>query len=206
LDVLLGAVYFGWFGEGISMQNEETVVAADANPPFAQNGYAIRRATLPDLATAFALAEEYFQEINVFVRDTKEQFAAYVRSGDGGVWLAFAGEQPIGCIVLHRLASIPASGEIKRLYIRSSHRRQGLAERLLSALEQCAIQLSYEWLYLDTKDDLAQAIRFYERNGYKHCGRYNSNSQATIFMRKQLGKDSSLPPMRIPDSGYSNRG
>jgi GNAT superfamily N-acetyltransferase len=175
------------------MQNEETVVAAGDNPPSAQSEYSIRQATLRDLSIAFALAEEYFEEINVWVRDKKEEFAEYIRSGDGGVWLAFAGEQPTGCIVLHRLACIPRCGEIKRLYIRASHRRQGLADRLLQALEQNAIQLSYEWLYLDTKDDLAQAIRFYERHGYKRCGRYNSNPQATIFMRKRLS------------SGYSNR-
>jgi GNAT superfamily N-acetyltransferase len=185
------------------MQHEETGVATGGHPPRAQNGYSIRRATIQDLSIAFAFAGEYFEEINVVVRDTKEDFAAYIRNGDGGVWLAFAGEQPVGCIVLHRLASIPDSAEIKRLYIRASHRKQGLADRLLRALEQYAMQLSYGWLYLDTKDDLDQAIRFYERHGYKRCGRYNSNPQATIFMRKRLDNDSSELPIRgVADSGY----
>jgi putative acetyltransferase len=179
------------------MQTEETVAA-----PM-QTAYSIRQATLEDVAIAFELAEEYFEEINVVVRDTKEEFAAYIRSGDGGVWLALAGEQPVGCIVLHRLTSISGGAEIKRLYIRASHRRQGLADRLLRALEKYAIQRSYEWLYLDTKDDLDQAIRFYEQHGYKRCRRYNSNPQATIFMRKRLGIDSSVPriPSAAADSG-----
>jgi putative acetyltransferase len=168
------------------MQNEETMVAGDDNPATTQNGYSIRRATPEDLPIAFALAQEYFEEVDVVVRDTKEEFAGYLQSADSGVWLAFAGKQPIGCIVLHRLGSLPGSGEIKRLYVRASHRRRGLADRLLRALERSAIQLSYEWLYLDTKDDLDQAIRFYERHGYERCGRYNSNPQATIFMRKRL--------------------
>jgi putative acetyltransferase len=177
------------------MQTEETVVV-----PM-QNAYSIRQAILEDIAIAFALAEEYFEEINVVVRDTKEEFVAYIRSADGGVWLALAGERPIGCVVLHRLVSLSGSAEIKRLYIRASHRRRGLADRLLRALEQYAIQRSYEWLYLDTKDDLDQAIRFYEQHGYKRCRRYNSNPQATIFMRKRLGN---VSPVRIPcaaDSG-----
>jgi GNAT superfamily N-acetyltransferase len=185
------------------MQNEETVVAADGEFPSTRNGYSIRRATLEDLPIAFALVEEYFEEIDVVVRDGKEQFAAYIQSGDGGVWLAFAGEQPVGCIVLHGLGSQAKIGEIKRLYVRASHRRKGLADRLLRALEQNAIQLSYEWLYLDTKDDLDPAIRFYQRHGYKRCGRYNNNPQATIFMRKRLVDDSSEPPIRgVADSGY----
>jgi putative acetyltransferase len=204
LDVLLGVVYLAWFRGGISMLNQETVVAASDNHASRQDDYSIRRATLDSLPIAFALVEEYFEEIDVLVRDTKEEFAAYIQSGDGGVWLALAGEQPIGCIVLHRLGSHAGIGEIKRLYIRASHRRNGLAERLLRALEQYAIQLSYEWLYLDTKDDLDQAIRFYQRQGYKRCGRYNSNPQATVFMRKRLANDSSvLAVPGIADSRYA---
>ena len=181
------------------MQTEETVAA-----PM-QAAYSIRQATPEDVAIAFALAEEYFEEINVVVRDTKGEFAAYIRSSDGGVWLALAGEQPVGCVVLHRLTSISGGAEIKRLYIRASHRRQGLADSLLRALEHYAIRRSYEWLYLDTKDDLDHAIRFYEQHGYKRCRRYNSNPQATIFMRKRLGNDPSVH--RIPtaaDSGCNH--
>jgi hypothetical protein len=71
-------------------------------------------------------------------------------------------------------------------------------------LERHAIQLSYEWLYLDTKDDLTHAIRFYERHEYKRCGRYNSNPQATIFMRKRLSNDSSVSPLpKVADSRVS---
>ncbi len=95
--------------------------------------------------------------------------------------------EPVGCIALHPLASPVRSGEIKRLYVKQAYRRQGLAERLLNALEEFAAKTAgYEWLYLDTKDDLVTAIRFYELRGYKRCERYNSNPQATIFMRKGL--------------------
>jgi len=58
-----------------------------------------------------------------------------------------------------------------------------------------AIQVGYEWLYLDTKDDLENAIRFCKRHGYECCDRYNSNPQATIFMRKQF---SAALPRRTP--------
>jgi putative acetyltransferase len=186
LDVLLLIVYFGR-GEGrISMQNKEVEAAPDDNLAAPQNTYSIRRATPEDLQTAFQLVEEYFREVGVLVRDTRTEFANHLRSSKGGVWLAIDRGQPIGCIVLHSLATLPRSGEIKRLYVRASYRRQGLADRLLGALEQYAVRLPYEWLYLDTKDDLHSAIRFYRRHGYDRCGRYNTNPQATIFMRKRL--------------------
>jgi putative acetyltransferase len=172
------------------MQNEEPAVAGSENQALAQNAYSIRRARPDDLLCSFQLAEEYFQEIGVLLRDTVSGFAQYLQDEGSGVWLAFDREQAIGCVVLHSLTSPPRSAEIKRLYVRPSYRRQGLADRLLEALEQYAVKLSYEWLYLDTKDDLDSAIRFYHRHGYQRCDRYNRNPQATIFMRKRLGDDS----------------
>jgi ribosomal protein S18 acetylase RimI-like enzyme len=166
------------------MQNEKTELADADENTSTENGYSIRRATREDFSIAFALAEEYFREVDVLVRDTSEEFAAYLE--DGGVWLAFNGERPVGCIVLRRLGSPPNIGELKRLYVRVSHRKQGLADRLLRAAEQYAMQVPYQWLYLDTKDDLKSAIRFYRRHGYERCDRYNSNPQATIFMRKRV--------------------
>ncbi len=44
----------------------------------------------------------------------------------------------------------------------------------------------YEWLYLDTTDDMVAAQRFYAALGYELTTRYNDNPQATIFMRKDL--------------------
>jgi putative acetyltransferase len=204
LDVLLLIVYFGRGKGRISMQNKEVEAAQHDNLATPQNSYSVRRATPEDLQTAFQLVEEYFREVGVLVRDTRTEFANHLRSNKGGVWLAIDRGQPIGCIVLHSLASVARSGEIKRLYVRASYRRQGLADRLLGALEQYAVRLPYEWLYLDTKDDLHSAIRFYRRHGYERCGRYNSNPQATIFMRKRLVAVSSAT--RIKDAASSDYG
>jgi GNAT superfamily N-acetyltransferase len=174
------------------MQNEEPAVAENDNQALTLNAYSIRQGTPEDLRRSFQLVEEYFQEVGVLLRDTPTEFAQYLQSKGSGVWLVFVREQPIGCVVLHSLPSLPRSAEIKRLYVRPSYRRQGLADRLLEALEQYAVELSYEWLYLDTKDDLDDAIRFYHRHGYKRCGRYNRNPQATIFMRKRLADVSAV--------------
>jgi GNAT superfamily N-acetyltransferase len=168
------------------MHNEELMKTTGHDQPATQTAYSIHQAKPEDLPIAFPLVAEYFQEIDVMVRDSKEEFADYLSGDGGGVWLAFASEEPVGCIVLRGLSSPPASGEVKRLYVRASHRKRGLADRLLRTLEQHAIQVGYEWLYLDSKDDLESAIRFYKRHGYECCDRYNRNPQATIFMRKQL--------------------
>jgi GNAT superfamily N-acetyltransferase len=80
----------------------------------------------------------------------------------------------------------PHAAEVKRLYVRPAHRGGGVASALMDALEEGARESGYTELYLDTKDDLTVAIRFYERRGYERIPRYNDNPQATIFMRRVL--------------------
>ena len=169
------------------MCSESSITFPSASDPTPRSTCSVRRATRDDLPAALELVTEYFRALDVWVRDTESEFSEYLLGDGAGVWLAFAGKEAVGCIVLHPLGSLPASGEIKRLYVKPAYRRQGLAEDLLQALEEFAAKTaSYEWLYLDSKDDLVTAIRFYERKGYERCDRYNANPQATVFMRKAL--------------------
>src|ERR1700747_1485727 len=169
----------------MSSESRSTPPSASAPPP--PQNCSVRRATPDDLTCAFELVNEYFQAVDVWVRDTESEFSHYLLGDDSGVWLAFPGKEAVGCIVLHPLVSLPRSCEIKRLYVKPAYRRQGVAEELLQALEEFAARNTrYEWLYLDSKDDLVSAIRFYERHGYEPCDRYNANPQATLFMRKAL--------------------
>jgi ribosomal protein S18 acetylase RimI-like enzyme len=169
------------------MSSEQSIILPSPGNSGPHSNCSIRRATDNDLPAAFELVKEYFQAVDVWVRDTESEFSDYLNGDDRGVWLAFAGKEPVGCIVLHPLGSPPRSGEIKRLYVRPPYRRRGLAEGLLQALEEFAGRTGrFEWLYLDSKDDLVTAIRFYERQGYERCDRYNANPQATVFMRKAL--------------------
>jgi N-acetylglutamate synthase-like GNAT family acetyltransferase len=173
------------------MSTEPSILARSFSESAPDAGYSIRRATLGDLDSAFELVKEYFEAVGVWLRDSESEFRDYLVGNDRGVWLACAGSEPVGCIALHPQASQARSGEIKRLYVKPAHRRQGLAEGLLNALEEFAAKTAaYEWLYLDSKDDLVTAIRFYELRGYKQCDRYNKNPQATIFMRKRLANQS----------------
>jgi ribosomal protein S18 acetylase RimI-like enzyme len=144
----------------------------------------IHRATLSELDAAYGIVSEYCEAIGVMVRDDRAAFEREYFGEGGGLWTATIGNEIVGCIGLHALSQ--GAGEIKRLYVRTGHRGQGIAEALLAALEDYAVQHEYRDLYLDSKDDLLAAIRFYRRHGYQECERYNDNPQATIFMRKRL--------------------
>jgi ribosomal protein S18 acetylase RimI-like enzyme/ankyrin repeat protein len=145
----------------------------------------IARAAPKDRDAAWAIVAEYCDALDIVVRDDPADFDRYFEDGSG-VWLAHDGDAVVGCIALRPLPVVgPDAGEVKRLYVRPAARGRNLAGALLDELEAYA-RGRYRGLYLDTKDDLIPAIRFYERRGYARIPRYNDNPQATIFMRRLL--------------------
>ncbi len=164
------------------MTEAQPVNSDDARP------LAIFRASPAEVETACRIVAEYYEAVGIVVREAPDEFQKTYFEHGAGVWLATCSTgDPAGCIALRRLPHLgPHAAEVKRLYVRPACRGRGVAERLLEALEQYAAAAGYRTLYLDTKDDLEAAIRFYRRQGYLDCERYNSNPQATLFMKKEI--------------------
>lgn len=136
---------------------------------------------------ARALLEEYYEAVHVVQRDQPGSMEKWIGAPDSGMWIAYLGEEAVGCVVLRGLASIAKASECKRLYVRPSARGNGIADQLLDAQEEFARSQGVKWIYLDSYDDLQTAIALYERRGYERCERYNDNPQATVFLRKGIG-------------------
>ena len=152
-------------------------------------GVRICRASLAEQAEAFRIVAEYNEAVGVQVRDTAEEFRASYFGENGGLWLAMAGGQAVGCIAMRALPgrkTTADAAEVKRLYVRPVWRGRGIADALLDRLEAYAQEHGVRALYLDSKDDLQAALRFYRRRGYQPCARYNDNPQATVFLRRDL--------------------
>src|SRR4029077_12211315 len=148
--------------------------------------FEIRREMRSESDTAHPIVEEYYEAMSVRTRETLDACARLYVADGAGVWLARLEERVIGCIALRAMPQFTASGEVKRLYVKPEYRGRGIAVALHDALETYAGDFGYQWLYLDTADNMRFAIRFYEQQGYERCARYNDNPQATIFMRKEL--------------------
>jgi DNA-binding MarR family transcriptional regulator/GNAT superfamily N-acetyltransferase len=133
------------------------------------------------------ILQEYYEAVHVVQRDTPASVQRILNARGSGMWLAYMGDQVVGCVVLRKLESIPRASECKRLYVRPSARGNRIADKLLDALEAFGRSEGIAWIYLDTYDDLKSAIALYERRGYQRCERYNNNPQATLFMRKRIG-------------------
>jgi GNAT superfamily N-acetyltransferase len=146
----------------------------------------IVKATENNLDVVFELVEEFYDYVNVQIRDDRETIKHHYLEGGifCGIWIAFVEDVPAGCVILRPLDNLPEAGEVKRMYVRDRFRGKGVAQSLMKALETYAKEAGLKTVYLDTKDDLKSAIRFYEQSGYSRCERYNDNPQATIFMNK----------------------
>jgi len=156
----------------------------------------IWRAQPEEADAAFCLVREYFKAAGVMVREDQETFVQEYFGEGQGLWLACVEGELAGCVGLRRLPGPEGlepedvkCAEIKRMYLREKFRGQGIAARLLEAVENFARGAGYAWIYLDTASNMVAAARLYEKNGFVRCERYNENPQAAIFMRKHLKSD-----------------
>ena len=135
---------------------------------------------------ALAILEEYYDAVHVVQRDKPGSIRKMIHEPGSGIWLAYRGNEVVGCVALRTLPTIPYAGECKRLYVKPSARGHHIADQLLDAQEEFARDQGKKWIYLDSYDDLRAAIALYERRGYQRCKRYNDNPQATLFMCKKI--------------------
>ncbi|MBW3603946.1 MAG: GNAT family N-acetyltransferase [Actinobacteria bacterium] len=83
----------------------------------------------------------------------------------GGAFVVISEDgQPIGCGGLRRHDAVNA--EIKRMYVRGTHRGRGHGRALLHTLEQRARDLGYHRVVLETGTAQPEALALYDAAGY----------------------------------------
>lgn len=90
----------------------------------------------------------------------------------GAFFVVWADGLPVACGGLKRLDSGERLGEVKRMFVLPSHRRRGLARRILEAVEGEARTLGLNRLWLETGNLQPEAIALYESAGYVRIPRY----------------------------------
>ena len=98
------------------------------------------------------------------------------------VIVAYENDQPVSCGAIKQYA--PNIAEIKRMYTLPEYRGKGMASRVLTELEQWAVELSCEKCILETGKRQPEAIRLYEKNGYTlipNFGQYAGKDNSLCF-------------------------
>jgi GNAT superfamily N-acetyltransferase len=169
----------------------------------------IRRAVqAPEYEAARRLLREYQAAIRVdlcfqgFEAELADLRARYSGAGRG-LWLAWAGSLPLGCVALlpANLATpaspaSPASraaadtAELKRLYVRAEAQGTGLGRALAETVLTAARASGYARVRLETLTRLERANRLYERLGFTEVADFTDSGRAsgTRFLARAVGE------------------
>lgn len=134
--------------------------------------------------------QQYFDEID-------ERFAQGFDPGDaltsgleamapptGSFVLATDGTATVGCGGVQTIGD--GIGEVKRMWVSTQTRGQGLGKRLLDRLEDECRRLGHHTVRLDTNSQLPEAVAMYRNAGYREIERYNDNPYPDHFFEKRL--------------------
>ncbi|MBE6021955.1 MAG: GNAT family N-acetyltransferase [Cellulosilyticum sp.] len=80
--------------------------------------------------------------------------------------------------------------EVKRVFVKEAYRKQGVAKRIMEALEKQAKEKGYDTLILETGAALKGAIHLYKSIGFERIVNYGQyvDMPESICMEKQLAK------------------
>ena len=123
----------------------------------------------------------------------------------GGFYVGYLDERPVAMggwrfspVVAPEGASRPA--EIKRMFVHADVRQQGLARRLLAALEAEAREAGADWTILETGRPQVAAIALYRRCGYLDIAPFGfyANKPSVVSLGKPLYQAALFNPRGTP--------
>jgi putative acetyltransferase len=150
-----------------------------------------------DYALARGLFEEYAAQLAIDLcfqgfSAELETLAPMYGPPSGCLLLAWHEDAPCGCVGLRRLSGLDC--EMKRLYVQDRVRGRGYGRQLAITLIECARELGYERMRLDTLESMAEARRLYSLLGFRHCEPYYQNPLVGVrYMELNLRVQRSLP-------------
>lgn len=104
---------------------------------------------------------------------------------NGRLYIAYWNNQLAGCIGLKQINDTQC--EMKRLYVRSQFRGNGIAKTLVELIVNDAKKIGYLCMLLDTFPALEDAIKLYEKIGFYKIPPYNNSPvNNTVFMKLDL--------------------
>ncbi|MEY2595834.1 MAG: hypothetical protein RI965_1106 [Bacteroidota bacterium] len=122
-----------------------------------------------------------FQHFNEELKIISKMYGA----PDGQLIVVYDANVPIACAALRKIGE--GISEVKRMYVKPSHRQLGIADTMLEMLIKKATSAKYHLMRLDTLDTMIPAITLYKKNGFYEIDAYYLNpNKNTVYMEKKL--------------------
>ncbi|ALJ00203.1 GNAT family N-acetyltransferase [Rufibacter tibetensis] len=143
-----------------------------------------------DFQQSQAIIIEYLEtlRIDLAYMNLPDEFATMSQkygAQEGVLILALDGEEAIGCVGVRRLE--PEIAELKRLYVRESHRGYKVGVTLFEKALENARSLGYTRIRLDVIPTLVKAKELYRSFGFYEVPPYFNNPvEGTAYMEKVL--------------------
>jgi ribosomal protein S18 acetylase RimI-like enzyme len=158
-----------------------TTISITLVPPDADDARKVLREYWSHIVSRYYSREATGSEIDSAMADEP--------SGDlthphGLFWVATNGAAVVGCVGLRLLPD--GVGEVTRVFVGDTARRQGIGSRLLTVLEDVARARGLSTLRLDTRHDLVEARQLYAKQGYAEVPAFNNSPYAGHWFAKSL--------------------
>jgi GNAT superfamily N-acetyltransferase len=114
------------------------------------------------------LINEYFDTV-AFENELANLPGKYT-GPEGSLLLAFYDNQPAGCVALRKIDA--TSCEMKRMFVYEEFHGKGIGQILADAIIKEAKDLGYAYMKLDTSFRQTEAIRLYQKAGFRKTGPY----------------------------------
>jgi ribosomal-protein-alanine N-acetyltransferase len=148
--------------------------------------FRIRKAAESDLDEIIRLWKRNIRTINT-ASDIAELFCAFENYFFVAVSLASADNSLIGFV---GGAVREGHGHISGIAVEKEYRRRGIGKRLIKAAEREFLTNAFDTVTLEVRRSNWGAIRFYEKQGYKHSyivkGYYADGEDALVYTKKYL--------------------
>lgn len=102
------------------------------------------------------------------------------------VVVAYHHDEFVGCGAIKEFAN--ELMEIKRMFVQPAYRGQGIAQAVLAELERWTHELHYTGCVLETGKRQPEAIRLYQKSGYKLIPNYGQyvGVENSVCMQKEI--------------------
>ena len=146
----------------------------------------IRMAIKKDIPLILGLMAEYyaFDQIDFNMSKAQQALDSLFTLPEFGVcWLAFAGDMPVGYVVLTLGFSLEFGGReafIDELFVREKYRGHGYGKRLIEQGIEGFSGLGVNAIHLEVARDNADAKAFYQKLGFEGRERFSPMSKRLI--------------------------